>query len=138
MCRVADQLSLPTRRELLQYYGGTAHMPPQPCADYWRANMVTTAGHSRQHSDFLFPECSFRSELPAEEQWIESQQVRCLACVVYQAIRTTLSVNLSSNPPKQPLQWVNSSECVNCALAQRALYSCNPPLRRICGRLAVK
>lgn len=76
LCRVADQLSLPTHRELLQYYGGSAHMPTNPWGDYWCNNILNTSGHSRRDADFLYPDCVYRSELPDDEQWINSRQVR--------------------------------------------------------------
>lgn len=75
-CRVADALSLPSMKELQQYYGGKHRMPDNPWADYWLANMASSTGHSRKNVPFLRGEGDFRKGMDASEEWISRALVR--------------------------------------------------------------
>ena len=67
LCRLADEVDLPTQAQLEAFYGGRAHLPPHPWGDYYTKVACGRAPYSR-HVDWLtHSEADFRKRLAPDE-----------------------------------------------------------------------
>jgi hypothetical protein len=70
MCRLADHIGLPSRQQLVQFYGGRKRLPEHPWGDYY-ANVVLARKDGFQYSrqvDWLqHGESEFRKQLDQDE-----------------------------------------------------------------------
>jgi hypothetical protein len=67
ICRLADQVDLPSRAELDAFYGGRAHLPQRPWGDYWCTTALGRKPYSRGVEWLRKGETEFRKRLAPDE-----------------------------------------------------------------------